>query len=66
MVVVPSGGAADAVAQPAPPEAIAAVPAAPGTRLFFTWGAGTQIQLCELQGQGAATSQGASASTVAW
>ncbi|GBF94028.1 hypothetical protein Rsub_07296 [Raphidocelis subcapitata] len=47
----------------APPDAIAAVPAAPGSRLFFTWGAGTQLQLCELQGGAGAVHH---ASTVAW
>lgn len=66
MALVPAGGAANGGAPLPPPEPIASVPAAPGTRLFFTWGAGDQIRLCELQGPGADAAQGARASAVAW
>jgi len=62
VVAASSSGAAAAAA--AAPDAIASVPAASGSRLFFTWGAGTQIQLCELQGK--SSSEQPSASTVAW
>jgi hypothetical protein len=61
MALVPSSGGAAAPA----PDAIAEVPATPGSRLFFAWGAGTQIRLCEL---GGASGGGGNpcASTVAW
>ncbi|KAI8463575.1 MAG: Nup85 nucleoporin-domain-containing protein [Monoraphidium minutum] len=66
MALVPAAAGGSGGAPTPPPEAIAAVPAAPGSRLFFRWGAGTQIQLCELQGPVADASKGAAASSVSW
>jgi hypothetical protein len=62
MALVPAGGAGGGAAAP---DAIATVPAAPGSRLFFAWGAGTEIHLCELGGASGSGGQ-ACASTVTW
>jgi hypothetical protein len=63
MALVPAAAAGSGAPPSPPPDAIASVPAAPGSRLFFTWGAGTQLRLCELQGAAGAAHH---ASTVSW